>query len=307
MSKHSKQEQGTTNFPATVLFRPRLDALWRNPELVQQTDPAIEAEMDGITRGVKPDFLLQAMLRAFLSAPAPARLRLDAILPRWLGNRNLLPTLETMVTQGTVEGELRDQAIAWLKAGGIDFVAPVIAPTDLFFRAYGLDDKFQALVSVFWYVTSKKNRLHGINFLIDYHPPWNGAVKDIMVYPKLDPRDMLKRYVDFWKERGQPLTPINGAVAKTKIFKSLGCNRASKIRLPRDLIANRDVFTQFVLALPDAPDQPPFTDDDWKFLSANGQTPEEIMRYEQTVGRRVRTEDGKEILVMGELDWEDDL
>ncbi len=305
MRKHKKH--AAPNLSPIFTLRPRLDALWGNPALSQQTDAALGSAMDAIARGVKADAFLQTILAAYLATPTPTRARLDAFVPRWLRERNLLPTLEALTAQGALQGEPRKQAIAWLTANGVSLQLPEPTPTDLFYQAYDLNDKSQAFVTVLWYVNPKKNRLHGINFLIDHNPPWDGAVKDVMVYPHLDPRDMMRRYIDFWKERGQALTPIDGATAKTRVLHALECNRASEIRLPHDLIANRDAFARFVLALPDAPDTPTFTDDDWTFLRNNGQTPEAISHYEQTVGRRVRMDDGKELLVMGAPGWDDEV
>ena len=61
-----------------------------------------------------------------------------------------------------------------------------------------------------------------------------------------------------------------------------------------------------MLSLPDEPDTPAFTVDDFNFLARNGKLPEKIIQFEQTVGRRVRMEDGKEILVMGGPDWDEE-
>ena len=99
---------------------------------------------------------------------------------------------------------------------------------------------------------------------------------------------------------------ISAERAKTVILTALNYNRAAKLRLPQDLIAAREAFIRYVLSLPDAPDTPAFTVDDFDFLAHNGKLPEEIRHFEQTVGRRVRLEDGEEALVMGNPDWEDE-
>jgi hypothetical protein len=73
------------------------------------------------------------------------------------------------------------------------------------------------------------------------------------------------------------------------------------------LIAAREHLIRQVLSLPDGPNTPSFTTKDIDFLCRNGQRPEDIMRYERTVGRRVRMSDGKELLVMGNPpDFDDD-
>ena len=305
MSK-SKKKHAIPNLPATALLRPRLDALWNNPALPQQSDAEIQTPLDELARGVNADFLLLTLIRAYQSAPAATRSRLDALLPAWLRAREHIAALAELVAKGRLDAELRETAGTWLAASGANLELPVRAPGDLVYGAYDFDNGSQATTQVLWYVNEKKNRLHGMSVLIDHNPPWDGAVKDAMVFPKLDVRDMLRRYVDVWEQRGPGLAAISGAAAKTKILHALSRNRASKIRLPRDLIASRNAFAQFVLALPNAPNTPTFTDADWDYLSKNGQTPEDLSQNERKYGYRTRMEDGKELVIFRDPDLEDD-
>lgn len=102
------------------------------------------------------------------------------------------------------------------------------------------------------------------------------------------------------------LETIGPERAKTVILTALTCNREAEIRLPRDMIRARNLFERQVLSLPDGPDTPAFTMEDFDFLARHGQRPEEIRRFEQTVGRRVRLGDGEEILVIDMRDWDDE-
>jgi hypothetical protein len=145
-----------------------------------------------------------------------------------------------------------------------------------------------------------------MGFLLDYNPPWDGAVKDVLVTRRLRPKRLLGELLETWSRGDMGLEQISAEQAKTLILTALNRNRAAGLRLPRDLISEREFVDRYVLSLPDGPDTPAFTGDDFDFLARNGQRPEDIMRFEQTVGRRVRTEDGGEILVMGDLDWEDE-
>jgi hypothetical protein len=67
-----------------------------------------------------------------------------------------------------------------------------------------------------------------------------------------------------------------------------------------------------VLSLPDAPDTPAFSTDDFHALSEAGQSAETLSRFEQTVGRRVLMEDGKELFIDASIanmdfgDWDDE-
>ena len=87
------------------------------------------------------------------------------------------------------------------------------------------------------------------------------------------------------------------------------------IRIPREFVALREQFFEHVLTLPDAPGTPQFTLEDFQSISQTGRAAEEVMRFEEKVGRRVIADDGKEIFIgadlantMMELDregWED--
>ncbi|MCL4394754.1 MAG: hypothetical protein M1482_08125 [Chloroflexi bacterium] len=301
MSK-SRKKHAVPSFPAFALLRPHLDELWNNPALPQQADAEIQTALDQLARGVKPALLLPALIRSFQSAPADARARVNALLPEWLRMREHVPALVELIANGRVDAELLETANAWVAASGVNLPQPFSAPVDLFFQAYGLDNEMQATIIVLWYVNQKKNRLHGMGFLVDHNPPWDGAVKDVVIYPKLNSRDMQQRYIDTWTEHGDPLTAIERHEAKIKILNALNHNRDSKIRLPRDLIANRNAFGQFVLALPDASDTPAFTAADWEFLSQNGQTPEGLSHNERKHGFRTRTKEGEEILIRPDFD-----
>lgn len=307
MSKRKKKKSRNIS-PATML-RPRLDNLWADRALLHQDDEAIAGDLDVVARNVAPDFLVETMLRAYLSTSATARARLDGVVPRWLSKRNSVSTLKKIVASQSLDPDLQPVALAWLKAAGVDTTSLESQPS-LFLDAYYYDDeatlseKSQAYVTVFWYKSPKKRRAQGIGFLLDYNPPWDGSVKDILVTPRRAPRRLIKDVLDVWKRGEMEPRVISAERAKTVILTALNCNRAANLRLPRDLIAARDIFNRYVLSLPDTPDTPSFTMDDFTFLARNGKRPAEVMHFEQTVGRRVRLDDGGEVLVMGGPDWE---
>jgi hypothetical protein len=309
MSKRKKRKALKIS-PATTL-RPRLDHLWAGDALLHQDDAAIEAGLDTVARDVAPDFLVETMLRAYLSAPAAVRARLDRVLPRWLSQHGHVSTLKDMVSGQRLAADLRAPALSWMEAAGVD-TRPFESPPDLFFRAYYYDDaatlgeKSQAYVAVFWYTSPRKKRAQGMGFLLDYNPPWDGSVKDILVTPERPPDRALRDFVNVWASGGMEPGIVSAQKAKIVILTALHCNRAAHLRLPRDLIAAREIFVRHVLSLPDAPDTPSFTMHDFDFLARNGKRPEQVVHFEQTVGRRVRLQGGKELLVMGSPDWEDE-
>ncbi|MBI3913214.1 MAG: hypothetical protein HY327_03290 [Chloroflexi bacterium] len=241
---------------------------------------------------VTPIFL-QTLTSAYIAASAHVRAHLDSILPIWMRERGHLATLQKMIAAQSLDGESQKQALIWLKANGIDGQALIPTPQDIFYQAYHLTDESQSAVFVFSFYNPKRNRVQGMNFLIDFNPPWDGAVKDITLFPPYSPDDADRKLIKRWGERGTPLQRIGAEQAKTKILTALLCNRKSKIRLPRDLVTTRTAFARYILGLLNAQDTPVFSDDDFEFLSRNGQSAEEIMNYEHNVGRRVRMPDGR--------------
>ena len=294
------------SLPAASLLRPRLDALFKDVALAEKSDAEVLAALDVPARGVKPDMLLPTLMRAWQAAPASTQVRLAALLPGWLHERGHIATLQELAARNRLDAALRATASAWLAANGVTLPSPAPITTDLFYQAYDLDNGMQGSTLVLWYVNEKKNRLYGMSVLYDHNPPWDGAIKDSLVLPKDKPRDTLHRLADIWAPSGETMASIPASAAKTKILKALHCNRASNIRLPRDLIAQRDAFAQFILALPNAPDTPKLTDADWDYLSKNGQTPESLSLHEQKYGYRTRMEDGKELLIFRDPDDDDE-
>ena len=309
MSKRKKRKRIDIS-PATVL-RPRLDKLWADEALLHKEDAAIGGDLDVLARDVEPDFFVKTMLRAYVAASEPARDRMDRVLPRWLSERNCAETLEEMARARSLGPDLRPLALTWLEAAGVD-TEPLESPPSLFLEAYYHDDeallgeKSQAYVASFRYTSSRRNRAQGMGFLLDYNPPWDGSVKDILITPRRRPQKLLKYVMDFWERSDMEPESVSAERAKTVILTALNCNRAADVRLPRDLIGAREIFERHVLSLPDGPDTPSFTMDDFDHLAGHGKSPEEIVHFEQTVGRRIRLEDGSEVVVMGGPGWGDE-
>jgi hypothetical protein len=300
-SKQRKKGSGAPAIPPASSLRPRLDARWSSATLPEQDQDAVYADLDAITLGIKPALFLPIMLRAYSAAPPAAQARLDEMLPAWLQERGYGGVLEELVAGGGIAIEQQQQAVDWLAAiGGDPDTLAALAEWDHFFRADFTGDESQAALLLLWYTNRQQQRVQGFNFLIDYNPPWEGSVKDIIAYPQRSPQAAVAEFVDTWRARmHQPVEQIDAVEAKQTILDALVCNRAAEIRLPQDLITSRDLFLRYVLTLPDGPDTPAFTDEDFDALSRNGERPETIMHFEQTVGRRVRMADGQEVLIMG--------
>ncbi|MCD4738063.1 MAG: hypothetical protein K8R89_02235 [Anaerolineae bacterium] len=288
----------------TVTLRPRLEHLWADEALLHRDDSALAGDLDVLRHGIEPRFLLRTMLRTYDAASPEVRARLDAVLPAWLRKHEYLSTLREIATDATPAAELRNPLQAWLAITGLEIQLAAADAPDLFYRALYLNDEerlgeqSQGFLAILWYTNQRKWQASGLGILLDYNPPWDGAVKDIMILPSRNPERLLKHLHSMHSKGDMKLRPISPEQAKTLMLKSLFCNQTSEIRLPLDLIKAKSEFEQWILALPDGPDTPEFTLEDFKRLAHNGKSPEAIVHYEQTVGHRIRLEDGKELLII---------
>ena len=305
--KQRKKGHAAPKIPPTSALRPRLDALWSSPALPWQDQDAAYAGLEAVTQGIKPALFLPTMLTAHSAALVETQARLDEVVPAWLRDRGYVASLEELVAHAALDSEQQPRALRWLAEAGRDpDTLAALSEWDPFYRADFCGDDSQAALILLWYTNPQRNRVQGYNFLIDYNPPWEGSVKDIIVYPQRSPQVALADFVVRWQARmPRPVEQIDAVEAKRKILEALAQNRAAKIRLPADLIASRELFARYVLTLPDGLATPSFTMEDFDELSQTGERPEAIMHFEQTVGRRVRMPDGQEVLVMGNPDWDE--
>ena len=309
---NAKRKLKQPNIAPAARLRMGLEAAWLGPGAALQTAEQLQAGLQAAGQGLKPDVVTSVVLPVYALASPEAQARLERVLPEWLARLDGLSALEALVRREQLTAALQTVALRWLAAGGRE--ESLITPTaeSTFHSAYELDDEWQSAVIVMWYSNAQRNRARGLQFLIDRNPPWEGSIKDVMLFPNKPPERLIERYVEMWAERGQAMTPIDAAAAKRKLVLALKQNKAARVRLPKDLVALREPFFAHVLALPDAPRTPAFTMDDFQTLSESGQSAEEISLFEQTVARRIRLDDGKEVYIdasianLGLGDWEDD-
>jgi hypothetical protein len=309
-NRHKKQAK--PNIAPAALLRARLERQWRDPAAAQLTAAQLEAGLEAAAQGLRPDVVLGAILSVFPAAKAEVQAVLQTILPGWLARRNGLEALESLVA-GELPAAPRALAMSLLAAAGRDVVRLNTRPGGSFHSAYDLDDGSQAAMVVLWYSSVHGNRVRGIQFLIDYNPPWEGAIKDAFMLPSKSPEVLIQRQRDVWAARGLAMDPVSAAEAKLKLLQALAANRSAEVRLSKDLIALREPFIEQVLSLPDLPETPPFTPGDFDELSRTGTPAEDLAQFEQVVGRRIRLEDGKEVFVdasianMDDDEWLDEL
>lgn len=305
--KHKGTGRSLASFSPLALLRPRLDGLLGNELLARKEEEALRADLNAVFRGLKPTDFLPVFLSACLAAPPAVQKRLDEVVPAWLKVQNHLPALVELVQKSCLAGAEQERALAWLRAAGVNIARMEKArEPSTFYKAYMYADDSQGIIILLWYSDRRRSKVQGMSLLVDYNPPWEGSIKDIFLHPQRTPERARQEFVDFWTKRF-PLNELSPAEVKREILSCLECNRREGIRLPRDLVRAKDHFLRHVLTLPDTPETPSFTAEDFDVLSRSGQSAESIMEFERTVGRRVRLEDGKEVLIIGDLDdWEDD-
>ncbi|GAK61186.1 predicted extracellular nuclease [Candidatus Vecturithrix granuli] len=302
MSKSKKRRKNGPTLPPIVTLRPRLDQLFSDVSFLEQEMSAGKTQIDHLLKEITPQDFWPVLLKAYQAASEQVQQSLAAMLPQWIRERGDQDTLIELVDLGRFDEKGQQNILQWLQAAGTDITdLQQKEETDRFFEAYTFSDDSQGFILLFWYEDRRRRKVEGVNFLLDYNPPWEGAVKDAMFIPAGQPERVVQTHLGFWRQRGVPLISLNAIQAKEHILQHLLSNRRAKIRLPRDLIISRKTFLENVLILPDGARTPRFTKQDFDELSQTGKSPEAIRRYEQTVGRMVRLPDGKEALIDANL------
>jgi hypothetical protein len=298
-----KKTQRAPNLSPLSLLRPRLDGLFNNPGWAAGHGSALSADLTSVVKGIDAAAYLPILLKTVNDADPATQQRLTELLPTWLEQMGIVAELTALVEQGNLQPQEMVRAATVLQASGVE-VSPVTPGVDPAFHSayFGADELgSQAFLVILWSANRQQSRVRGLSFLIDFNPPWDGAVKDVMTLPQRAPREMVEQFVDRWRhqEVSMNIDQLDAMAAKQRLAEALNCNRTQKIRLPRDLVTIRDLVAKHVLALPDAPNAPSVTLEDFDELARSGQAAESIMHTEQTLGRRVRMDDGQEVIVMG--------
>jgi len=303
--RKDKKRSGPPSMSPAAVLRPRLDALWANPAWPQGDEPSLRADLSAMVRGTGVSLFLRTMLRAYQEAPAPAQARLAQVLPGWLRDNGYLPELARIVSEGSLDEARRNLALSWLQATGADTSALAVRQEDTFYGACYGGNEFQAVLIVLWYKDRRRSRVQGMSFLLDFNPPWEGAVKDVAALPQRDAQLAVRALTEFWASRGTKLQTMLAEEAASKLVQALAHNQEESIRLPADLILRRDAFQRHVLPLLSRANGPAFTLDDFDRLSRTGRRPEGIMHAEKILGGRTRLPDGQEILIQHFDAWDD--
>lgn len=307
MSK-SRNKQARPINPAIRLsaLRPRLDQLFHSELIATPESAALRQQLDQLVEGIKPDAFVPVLLAAADSASDEAQPVLNAALPGWLQQRNLTGTLERLLAQAALRDEQRRLAVEWLATAGVAANEALVQP-DLFYTAYYAGNDMQGTLMFFWYDSPRRNRATGLGLLLDYNPPWEGAVKDAISYPKRTPEALIETFVGMWRSRGLTPQQLSAAEAKRQALVALAQNQQQNIGLHRDLISARTDFIRQILTLPDLPDTPAFSVEDFDTLVRSGRRPEALQLQERTMGYQTRMPDGKILHIMRPPDDDEDL
>lgn len=262
-------------------LRGRLDRLFADPPA------ALAADLDRLTDGLKPG----AFLPILIGAAAAAAPGVAANLGVWLQQRGHLAAIHDLAAHQSLPAEAAPLARAWLAAGGLA-TDDLDQTVDFFYDAYETGNEFQGTVAIFGYTNAQRRRVRYLSFLIDYSPPWNGAVKDGYLRPAGATDQMVSEYIAFWSARTGVPTRLAPAVAKRRVLEALGVNQAAQIRLHPDVASAREFFARVVLPLPDDPATPAFTLADFDALAHGGRSAETLQINEQLFGYQTRMADG---------------
>lgn len=307
MSKKKKKKgkkKKKPNIPLESILRIRVDKLYADAGLVESSDEALQARLDEVAQGIKPESFFSVFLAGLADAPEAWLERLDAAVPGWLAARGWQDTLYQLLEQQKLGRAHEERVCGWLEAAGVsleEYKEKRALPT--VFRCYQFLDEMQGFAVGLFYTDPRQIRVRGFMPLFDFQPPWEGSTKDIMMTKVYPEEDAEQAVLAPWLSQGMEVEEIDGGSFKKLVIESLLRNQSEGIRLPKDLIRQRDFFFEHVMRLPDLPDTPSFTEEDFDELAALEKTPELLREAEQMFGYQTRLPDGSEILMQRPDDW----
>ncbi len=263
--KHKKRRAANVS-PLEVL-RPNLDRLFNDSAFLEKKEEEIKESLNSFLENLKGEDVLPIFLKSYHDAPSSAQNHLEKIIPQWLEEKNYQSELQDFYQNDKLEGDSEKYVLAWMEKLGADIsVLQKNKEKVEFYKSFYLGNESQGMIVVFWYTNSDKRAVRGMSFLLDYHRPWKGAVKKILVFPERYPWEAEKQFVDFWGEKEMPITQMEETAIKIKILEALQANEERQIPMPSDFIDSRDLFFKYIFALPDTPQTPSFTSADLELL-----------------------------------------
>lgn len=280
-------------------LHPRLTQLFTGDHA--DTD-VLEQELTRLTSGLKPATFLPILLNAFHAAPDERRTQYQAIVGAWLTAQQHDAALRDLVQRKIIYGSGAQVAQALL---GEETALTSPEQEDLFAAASTIGNASQAAVAFFWYADERRRTVHAGSFLIDFEPPWNGALKDVM-YRSFRSLDAAQdSYYAIWRRQGMEPTQINQAQLSERLWQAIRCSQAEQIRLPADYTRDAKQLTPFLLSLPATPIAPPLSAEELEHLRTHGRTPEALTLEEQRMGYQMRMSNGEVIRILRDGDIDD--
>jgi len=290
-----------------TLIHSRLTQFFTREELLRKDAQALTTALDEVIGKNRFKDFYPLLIKAYLAAASGARQHLDTAIPGWLNTSGYVELLLKYLERFNIPGEIRKQSLNWLELCGVEAsVLKGLETITPFYKAFAHANEFQGVLMVFWFTGSNKSQVRGMSFLLDFNPPWEGAVKDIAVFPYRAPNEAIREFVGSYEQGVGQMKEVSEKDAKKEILMRLLINRREDIRLPRDLIAAKDVFFNNIMTLADTPDTPSYTIEDFNEASRNGRLPKELSAFEQKYGGIARLKDGSEMLILKDPLGDDD-
>lgn len=251
MSKKSRKKSRPMNITREERAEMQLTELFRKEAFAGKNAEMFGFRLDAIFSKMKAHEIIPVLLNACGKAQPEIQGELDKSLPGWIAERGYDETVLKLLEQRRLPEANRLRVQAWLESTGVDASAIEKAQEQShFYKAYIHTDDSQGVIMVFWYGDNRRRKIRGMGFLLDFNPPWEGAIKDIILFPLREPSEAQREFVESWEERGMKLNPLEEAEAKSAVLKYLEVNRKEAIRLPRDLRLARQEFLENIRSRP---------------------------------------------------------
>lgn len=298
MSKKKKKKKKRPNIPLSAMLHVRMEELFSQLEAQEGHFDALADMLNKTAEGLKPaDFFAMLLARFKKSTPAIQEGFAEHVAD-WLQSSQMAGPLHRLLEEQKLQQEHEATICEWLSAAGVsltEYEERKSIPT--FFKAFQLVNEMQGAVIGLFYTDHRRIRVRAMTLLLDFQPPWEGSVKDIMMKGPFSESDAVKQMVDHWVNRGIPPEEIDGATFKKVFFDALQSNKKEGIALPKDLTRQRDFFFRHIPILPDTPETGSFTEVDFDMLSKLTRTPEQLAEHEELFGYDTRLPGGEEVIL----------
>lgn len=287
--KSSKQNQPNPAVRLSTLG-PRLKQLATDEALAASS---LGAELSRLTAGLKPASFLPILVNTLMLVPDEQQERLAQPIGQWLQAQHLIDALGQLEAKQSFTGTSRNLARRWLEEAGVS-PAPIeeVTPDDLFVGAYKVGSVSQSSLAIFWYKDERRRQVQSLIFLIDYEPPWEGALKDIAYKPFRDADTAMEQYRAMWEDAPDSPEEVDRSTAMQEIWATIRQSQTQGIRLPVDFIKVLPMTMPVLYAFSSYPEVSTLSQEELIAMAKEGQSPEMLSKQEQLEGYQMRMPDG---------------